>query len=89
MMKAMAETFHVFVDGVARMGEIDIFAQPWSPDTLMPDWTGDVWDGARWSGDVWTGARWSGARWTGAGWAAGVWDGARWTGARWSDAGWE
>ena len=88
-LEASRGSFHVFVNGIARTGEIDVFAQPWLPDAISTSWSADVWNGARWSGDVWTGARWSGARWTGAGWTAGVWDGARWTGARWSDAGWE
>ena len=82
-------SFHVFVNGQARTGEVDVFDQPWSSDEVSTSWDADAWNGSRWSGSAWQGARWSGARWTGAGWTAGVWDGARWTGARWSDAGWE
>jgi serine protease AprX len=92
-LEASRGSYHVSVDGVALTGEMDIFAQPWTPATTPMTWSGGMWNGARWSGDAWDGARWSGALWSGARWSAGSWDGARWSamawdGARWSGARW-
>jgi serine protease AprX len=90
---------HVYYEGVALEGEIDIMSSPWTGycsadgtcvDTLWNggDWNGATWSGATWSGATWSGATWSGATWSGATWSGATWSGATWSGATWSGDGW-
>jgi serine protease AprX len=88
---------HVYDEGVALAGEIDIMSNPWTGyctvegnamtclDTL---WDGGSFNGASWSGASWSGASWSGASWSGASWSGASWSGASWSGKSWSGASW-
>ncbi len=94
---------HIYDEGVALEGEIDIMASPWvgyctaagCTDTLWnggdfngASWSGASWSGASWSGASWSGASWSGSSWSGASWSSKTWSGASWSGASWSGASW-
>jgi serine protease AprX len=88
---------HVYDEGVALEGEIDIMSSPWTGyctvqgntttcvDTL---WDGGDFNSASWSGASWSGASWSGASWSGASWSGASWSGASWSSKSWSSASW-
>ena len=73
---------HVYDEGVALEGEIDIMSSPWTGycsvegnattclDTL---WNGGDFNSASWSGASWSSASWSGASWSGNTWAGLSW----------------
>ncbi len=94
---------HVYDNGIALTGEMDIMSSPWvgycSNGTCVTtlwdggnfngaSWSGASWSGASWSGASWSGASWSGASWSGASWSSKTWSGASWSGASWSGASW-
>jgi serine protease AprX len=101
-LEAARGTNHVYDEGVALAGEIDIMSNPWTGycsvdggtttclDTLWNggDFNGASWSGASWSGASWSGASWSGASWSGASWSGASWSGKSWSGASWSGASW-
>jgi len=95
---------HVYDNGVALIGEQDIFGMPWDSASWSSlaaasaswsggDWNGSTWTGASWSSSSWSGASWSsaswsGASWSGASWSSKSWSSASWSGASWSSASW-
>ena len=87
-------SFHVAHDGVALVGEQDIFGNAWdgaswsSLSAAGASWSGGNWNGASWSGASWSGMSWSGASWSGASWSGMSWSGASWSGASWSGMSW-
>jgi serine protease AprX len=89
-LEASRGSMHVEHDGVALVGEYDIFGQAWDGQRWSAEafagtsWYGGIWNGQRWSGDGWNGQRWSGQRWS-----ADMWNGQRWSGQRWSDMSWD
>jgi serine protease AprX len=88
---------HVYDEGVALEGEIDIMSSPWTGycsvegntttclDTL---WDGGDFNSASWSGASWSSASWSGASWSSASWSGASWSGASWSSKSWSSASW-
>ena len=93
-LEAARGSYHVEQDGVALVGEQDIFGGTWDGASWSgaswsgASWSGGEWNGASWSGASWSGASWSGASWSGASWSGASWSGASWSGASWSDASW-
>lgn len=95
---------HVYDNGVALQGEIDIMSSPWTGycapnggcvptlwdggDFNGASWSGASWSGASWSSATWSSATWSGASWSGASWSSKTWSSATWSGASWSGASW-
>jgi len=94
---------HVYDEGVALTGEIDIMSSPWTgycPDGTCVEtlwnggdfngtsWSGTSWSGTSWSGTSWSGATWSGATWSGATWSSKDWTGTSWSGTSWSGTSW-
>jgi serine protease AprX len=88
---------HVYDEGVALEGEIDIMSSPWTGycsvegnattcfDTL---WNGGDFNSASWSGASWSSASWSGASWSSASWSGASWSGVSWSSKSWSSASW-
>ena len=100
-LEAARGTNHVYDEGIALVGEIDIMSSQWTGyctpdgatcvDTLWDggDFNGASWSGASWSGASWSGASWSGASWSGASWSGASWSSSKnWSGASWSGASW-
>jgi serine protease AprX len=93
-LEAARGSYHVEQDGVALVGEQDIFGGTWDGASWSgaswsgTSWSGGEWNGASWSGASWSGASWSGASWSGASWSGASWSGASWSGASWSGASW-
>jgi serine protease AprX len=97
-LEAARGTNHIYDNGIALTGEMDIMSSPWvgycnngtCVSTLWDggDFNGASWSGASWSGASWSGASWSGASWSGASWSGASWSGASWSGASWSGASW-
>jgi serine protease AprX len=94
---------HVYDEGIALQGEIDIMSNPWTGyctdtgclDTLWDggvfngsSWSGSSWSGSSWSGSSWSGSSWSGSSWSGSSWSSKSWSGASWSGSSWSGASW-
>jgi serine protease AprX len=95
---------HVYDEGVALTGEIDIMSNPFAytctttttgkgkdkvtTTTCDSLWNGGDFNGASWSGASWSGASWSGASWSGASWSGASWSGASWSSKDWSGASW-
>ena len=91
---------HVYDNGVALQGEIDIMGNPWYGYNCTTTTTGkgksavttvscdSLWNGGDFNGASWSGASWSGASWSGASWSSKTWSGASWSGASWSGASW-
>ncbi|MDH4118522.1 MAG: S8 family serine peptidase, partial [Acidimicrobiia bacterium] len=52
-------SYHVYKDGEALTGEIDVTGGTWSGGT----WSGGTWSGGTWSGGTWSGGTWSGGTW--------------------------
>jgi serine protease AprX len=96
-LEAARGTNHVYDEGVALEGEIDIMSSPWTGyctvdgntttclDTL---WDGGNFNSASWSGASWSSASWSGASWSSASWSSASWSGASWSSKSWSSASW-
>ena len=92
-------------DGTQLVGELDIFGNPWDPDTYAAnstagrswsgghyngvEYTGGDWSGRSWSGRSWSGRSWSGRSWSGRSWSGRSWSGRSWSGRSWSGGGWE
>ena len=74
--------------GVALVGEIDIFGQPYSVATSGNSWSGGTWNGNSWSGNSWSGNSWSSATWAGNSWSGNSWSSAAWAGNSWSGNSW-
>ena len=99
-LEAARGTNHVYDEGVALEGEIDIMSSPWngySCSTIVVRidkvktrvFTCDsLWDDGTFNGASWSGASWSGASWSGASWSGALWSGASWSGASWSSKSW-
>jgi serine protease AprX len=103
-LEAARGTNHVYDEGMALVGERDIFGSAfdsasWSALAAASaswsggDWNGSTWTGASWSsvswsGASWSSASWSGASWSGASWSSKSWSSASWSGASWSSASW-
>ncbi len=103
-LEAARGSSHVYDDGVALIGEQDIFGTAWDSaswsalaaasaswsggDWNGSTWTGASWSSASWSGASWSSASWSGASWSGASWSSKSWSSASWSGASWSSASW-
>lgn len=85
---------HVVSNGVALVGEQDIFGRPWQASVWAAgegagsNWSGDIWNGSRWTGSRWTSNDWAGFVWTSGRWEGMTWDGSRWTGSRWTGSRW-
>jgi serine protease AprX len=95
---------HISMNGVALLGEQDIFGQPfnspamaaleaagssWSGGTWNGSvWTGSSWSGSSWSGNLWSGSSWSGSSWSGSSWSGSSWSGSSWSGSSWSGSSW-
>jgi serine protease AprX len=91
---------HVYDNGVALEGEIDIMGNPWDGYNCTSTTTGkgqnkvttvtcdSLWNGGDFNGASWSGASWSGASWSGASWSGASWSGASWSGASWSSKDW-
>jgi serine protease AprX len=91
---------HVYDEGVALEGEIDIMSLQWTPyqcttvsygkgkDKSTVTECDSKWTGGDFNGASWSGASWSGASWSGASWSGASWSGASWSGASWSSKVW-
>jgi subtilisin family serine protease len=95
---------HVTDGGVALVGEVDAFGQPWVGSEWAPSkftgnswsgrswsgnsWSGNSWSGRSWSGNSWSGRSWSGRSWSGRSWSGNSWSGNSWSGRSWSDSDW-
>ncbi len=96
--------FHVVDDGIALVGEQDIFLTPWdgaswSVDSLAGTswedgtwreniWTGHVWTGRTWTNESWQTSNWKSTTWSGGEWAEDTWDSKSWSSKSWSGDGW-
>ncbi len=102
-LEAARGTNHVYDNGVALTGEIDIMSSPWvgyctetgCVDTLWNEgtfngvsWSGVSWSGVSWSGVSWSGVSWSGVSWSGLSWSSKTWSDATWNGLSWSGLSW-
>ena len=88
-LEAARGSSHVYDDGVALVGEQDIFGQVWDSASWSALAAASAsWSGGDWNGSTWTGASWSSASWSGASWASASWSGASWSGASWSSKSW-
>ncbi len=91
---------HVYDNGVALEGEIDMMGNDWDGYNCTTTSTGkgkdrvdtttcdSLWNGGDFNGASWSGASWSGASWSGASWSGASWSGASWSGASWSSKTW-
>jgi serine protease AprX len=81
-------------DGVALVGEQDIFGHPFDAGAMaaltaaQQSWNGGVWNGSSWSGSSWSGSSWSGSSWSGSSWSGSSWSGSSWSGSSWSGVLW-
>jgi subtilisin family serine protease len=82
--EASRGSYHVYRDGEALTGEIDVTGGTWSGGT----WSGGTWSGGTWSGGTWSGGTWSGGTWSGGTWSGGTWSGGTWSGGTWSGGTW-
>ncbi|MDK1019751.1 MAG: S8 family serine peptidase, partial [Actinomycetota bacterium] len=64
-LEAARGSYHVVRDGVALVGEQDIFGVEWDGVS----WSGGDWSGVSWSGVSWSGVSWSGVSWSGVSWS--------------------
>jgi len=99
-LEAARGTNHVYDEGVALKGEIDILSSPWTGYTCSTEYVridkvktlvltcDSLWDGGTFNGASWSGASWSGASWSGASWSGASWSGASWSSKSWSSASW-
>jgi serine protease AprX len=102
-LEAARGSSHVYDEGVALAGEIDIMSHPWTGycidgtcvETLWnggdfngTSWSGTSWSGTSWSGTSWSGTSWSGTSWSGATWSSKDWSGTSWSGTSWSGTSW-
>jgi serine protease AprX len=83
-LEAARGSVHVTRDGVALVGEQDIFGSPWGGQS----WSGQSWSGQSWSGGIWNGQSWSGQSWSGQSWSGQSWSGQSWSGQSWSGQSW-
>ena len=73
-LEAARGTNHVYEEGVALVGEMDIMSSPWtgycdeSRSCLATLWDGGDFNGVTWSGLSWSGLSWSGDTWSGVSW---------------------
>jgi serine protease AprX len=87
-------TDHVSDDGVALVGEIDIFRHAFDSSAMATleaagnSWSGGTWNGNTWSGSSWSGSTWSGSTWSGNSWSGNTWSGNTWSGNTWSGNTW-
>ena len=88
---------HVYDEGIALTGEIDIMSSEWIPycvqkgKTVTCDdthWTEGDFNGVSWSGVSWSGLSWSGVSWSGVSWSSKTWSEASWSGVSWSGLSW-
>lgn len=93
---------HVLVDprnGVALVGEIDIFGQPFdtaawaAASNAGTSWNGGSWMGTVYTGDGFdllpTGGLWRGGLWRGGIWRGGIWRSDLWSGGLWRAEDWQ
>jgi serine protease AprX len=98
-LEASRGTSHLTRDGVALLGEQDIFGATVNTSLLASAeaagntwsggiWNGNSWSGNSWSGSSWSGSTWSGKSWSGSSWSAAAWSDNSWTGSSWSGSTW-
>lgn len=90
---------HVVDNGVALIGEQDIFGQPFDATAMaqleaaQSSWSGGTWNGSTWSGSGWTGTvwdshTWSSHTWSGTDWSSHTWSSSTWSSSTWSGGDW-
>ena len=86
---------HLTRDGVALLGDDDIFGAPFDAAAMAiaeaagNSWSGGTWNGNTWSGSTWSGNTWSGNTWSGSSWSGSTWSGSSWAGDSWQGATWD
>jgi len=87
-------TDHIARDGVALIGEQDIFGMPFDSPTMAAQeaaastWSGGAWNGSTWSGSTWSGSTWSASTWSGSSWSGSTWSSSTWSDSTWSGSTW-
>ncbi len=98
-LEAARGNMHIAYNGVALVGEQDIFGNAWSPSSIVPAeealsaWTGGTYNGAAWTGSDWSSAAtlsvtWSSVTWSSVTWSSVTWSSVTWSSVTWSSVTW-